>query len=119
MRSRLRRWRGPYASSPKGPKYPTPTPSSSDGRSAGERLRRRRGPRDRVALCEVDAQLPQRRERLVALDALGDRFLPEPVRKARDGPDDVAARLVGEQVAHELRVDLEELDRQALEVGEA
>jgi hypothetical protein len=71
------------------------------------------------ALREVDAELEQQLERLRILDTLGDRLQLEAARERDDGLDDVAAGRVGREVADELDVDLQEVERQLLEVGEA
>ena len=82
-------------------------------------LGERSGPGDVVALREVDAELAQQLERLGVLDALGDGLQAEAARERDDRLDDVGAGRVRREVAHELDVDLEEVERELLEVGEA
>ena len=74
-------------------------------------------PAEVEALGEVAAARGQRLGLGGALDALGDGHQPERVRDLHDGPDEQRAR-PGEDVAHERAVDLQQVDRELLEVGE-
>ena len=70
------------------------------------------------ALGEVDAHLAQQLERLAVVDELGDRALAQPAGDVDDRPHD---QLVGPVVGRsrdELAVDLQQVERQVLEVVE-
>ena len=69
------------------------------------------------ALREVAAARRQRVGLGRALDAFRDRHEPERVRDLHDGPDEQRAR-PAEDVAHERAVDLQQVDRELLEVRE-
>jgi DNA-binding transcriptional LysR family regulator len=88
------------------------------GAAPGEHLGGGRGAADPEPLREVDAELGQQAQGPLVLDALGDRADAEGAGEAHDRLDEVTAGLVARQLADELDVDLQEVDRQALEVGE-
>src|SRR5450755_1260210 len=82
-------------------------------------LRERHGPADPVPLCVVDTHPAELIQRGLILNAFGDRLDLELVRDADDRLDDLTVLQVAEQVADELDVDLEVVDRQMPQVGEA
>ncbi len=73
---------------------------------------------EEVALAVVDAELAQQRDGRLVADVLGDRLLTQPARDRDDGLDHelVGARAAG--VAHELAVDLQDVEVHVLEVVE-
>ena len=85
----------------------------------GQHLRERLRPRQQEALHFVAAALAQPVELLGSFHALGDRAQAEAVREADDRGADRRVVVVPAEVAHEAAVDLEPVDRQALEVGQA
>src|ERR1700727_1329103 len=74
---------------------------------------------DVVTLGVVDPELSQEHERLCVLDPLTDRLQGECPGERDDGLDDVAAGRVAREVADELDIDLQIVDRESLEKGEA
>ena len=72
-----------------------------------------------VALREVDAELAQQLQGLGVLHALGHGLQAEAACQVDHRLHHVAARVVVGQVVDELDVDLEEVDSELLEVGEA
>src|SRR4051794_14972820 len=80
--------------------------------------RRRAGAREVEALAVFRAQLAEARELLLRLDALGDDFHTERLRHAQHGAHDRAVALVLPQPAHERAVDLDDVEREALEISE-
>src|SRR5262245_13235553 len=75
--------------------------------------------REAVALDLVAAVRREQLELLLRLDALGHDLELEAVGEADDRERDHRVLRVGGDVAHERVVDLERVDREALEVGEA
>ncbi|MEA2438454.1 MAG: hypothetical protein QOF65_3010 [Thermoleophilaceae bacterium] len=74
---------------------------------------------DGVSLREVDAEVLQRAEGPFVLGAFGDRLLTEVPGEPHHCVDDVPAGRVVDHVPDELVIDLEEVDRQTFQVGEA
>jgi hypothetical protein len=76
---------------------------------------------EQVALGVVDAELLDDAEGRLGLDTLGDGLLPHAAREGHDRLDDVTVDrgLLAVEVAHELLVDLEQVDRKMLEVAKA
>ena len=75
-----------------------------------------RGPAERVALHELDAEVAQPARLLAGLDALGDDRDVHRARHRHDRPQDVAVALVLGDAGDELAVDLDRVDREALDV---
>ena len=73
---------------------------------------------EQVAERLVALELAQNRELCLRLDALGDDGQPEGVGEVDDGGHDRRRRPVGRQPGHERPVDLQDVERQPLEVGE-
>jgi hypothetical protein len=67
---------------------------------------------------DIAAQVDQHLGLLGCLDAFGDDGAAEGLRQADDPFDDRHVLLVVEHVVHERAVDLEQVQRQALQVGE-
>ena len=86
------------------------------GDPAGERVRGERAAQV-VALGEVAAQRGEALERQLVLDALGDHLQPEVVAEVDRRAHDDQVALVLQHRRDERAVDLELVDRQALEVG--
>jgi len=72
-----------------------------------------------IPLRVLDAQRPQALDGESILDALGDGHEPEASRQLHDGPHDLLAAGVGQQITHELAVDLQTIDGESFEVAEA
>ena len=72
-----------------------------------------------VALSYVATRSLECPQRLLVLDALGHRVQLEPVREVDDRLDHLARRHAVRQVADELDVDLEVVDRELLQIREA
>ena len=87
---------------------------------AQQRLDRGGGRRaaERVALHELDAEVAQPARLLARLDALGDDGDVHRARHRDDRAQDVAVALVLGDAVDELAVDLDRLDREALDVVE-
>src|SRR5450755_971818 len=79
----------------------------------------RRGTAGPVALCVVDSNPAKLLQSGLILDTFGDRLDLELARDTDDRLDDLPVFLVAEQISHELHVDLEIVDRQVPEIGEA
>ena len=71
-----------------------------------------------IALHEVDAELAQQVLGLLVLDELGDGLLPEAGGRVHEALEDHPVGARGRALAHELAVDLEDVERQLLEVDE-
>ena len=69
---------------------------------------------DVVALGQVDAEPAEQFEGLGVFDALGDGLQLEAACERDDGLNDVGAGRVGREVANELDVDLEVVERECL-----
>ena len=97
----------------------TPRPATTPRGRCQERAGRGgvEGAAEVEALREVAAAGVQRLVLGGALDALGDGHQPERVRDLHDRAHEQRAR-AAEDVAHERAVDLEQVDRELLEVGE-
>src|SRR5207344_165903 len=78
-----------------------------------------RWPAEEVSLALVAAKAPQLRELLRRLDALGHRLEPERAAQADDGAHDRGISTVRGQARDERAVDLEHVDREALEIAQA
>src|SRR5205823_2218684 len=85
----------------------------------GSGLLDRRGSSDVEALGEVDSVVADQVEGHLVLDTLGDRLDPEALRDSDDRPHDLLIGRVVAKLADEVHVDLYELDRKVLQVGEA
>lgn len=57
----------------------------------------------------VDAEPAHKRQRLLVLDTLGDRLLPEPAREFHHCSDQLLVGGIVLELAHELGIDLEVL----------
>lgn len=77
------------------------------------------GPTEVEPLPEVNALIAKEIRRVLVLDAFSDRLEPEGACQTDDGPDDMEVGRTLGQVANELDVDLQEADRELLEVGES
>ena len=80
-----------------------------------DRVGGRRAP-ERIALHELDAEVAQPARLLARLDALGDDRDVHRAGHRDDRPQDVAVALVLGHAGDELAVDLDRLDREALDV---
>src|ERR1044071_6710053 len=76
------------------------------------------GPGDAVALRVVDAELAHAPQHGIGLDPLGHGGNAHRAAHAADRRDHRPVDRVAGDVAHEFAVDLEEVDRQVLEVAE-
>src|SRR5438132_13632341 len=74
--------------------------------------------RDEEALDRVAAERGETLTRLRVLDAFGDDRVTEPVTELHGGAHDRRARFVVDHADHERPVDLDLVERQAVEVGE-
>ena len=94
-----------------------PRPERSRARSTPGLIRRHR-PRDEEPLDRVAAERGEALTRLRVLDAFGDHRVTEPVSELHGGPHDRRARFVVDHADHERPVDLDLVERQAVEVRE-
>ena len=94
-----------------------PSSARRSGHSVQRRHRRRVA--DEETLAVVDAEVAHDLERGLVLDPLGDGDEVERAGEVHDRLDHRARAAVARHVAHELPVDLDDAERQVLEVGEA
>src|SRR5437660_115108 len=90
----------------------------TDAESLPRQLRDRQGPRQVVALSKIDTDALELREHRFGLDALGNRRDAEGPADLDDRLDHAAIHRVVGDMTDELPVDLEEIDRQRLQIHE-
>src|SRR5437870_13379100 len=90
----------------------------TDAESLPRQLRERQGPRHVVALRKIDTDALELGEHRFGLDALGNRRDAEGPADLDDRLDHAAIHRVVGDMTDELPVDLEEIDRQRLQIHE-
>src|ERR1700712_4783129 len=99
----------PVSNPPRGP-MTEPSRTVSRGKSGGGKGRELCGSSEEVALCGGDDEFAEHAGGFLVFDPFGDRLLTEAAGQRHDCTDDRAVAGAGEQVAHELDVDLQIVD---------
>src|SRR3990167_11198437 len=119
VKARASMIRRPRSGAPEGSCWRWVTRScTSRSEVAGLEIGNRHRPPQQVALECLASQARQHLALRLGLDALGDHGQPQALTQGDDGLNDDRAAVVVEQARHEGLVDLELVQRQALQVGQ-